>query len=90
MKIALDYDGTYTADPALWDAFIASAKSRGHTVIIVSCRYDTPENREETLVPGCSAILCNGSAKRWFCEDRRGCKFDIWIDDLPQTILEGI
>lgn len=90
MKIALDYDGTYTADPGLWDLFIATARERGHTVIIVSCRRDTPENRESVRVPGCSTILCNMAAKRWYCETYRGCKFDIWIDDLPQTILEGI
>lgn len=29
MKLALDYDGTYTAEPALWDRFIADVKAFG-------------------------------------------------------------
>ena len=38
MLIALDYDKTYTADPALWDNFVDLAQSRGHTVKIVTMR----------------------------------------------------
>ncbi len=30
MLIALDYDGTYTADPGLWHPFIAASRARGH------------------------------------------------------------
>lgn len=32
MKLALDYDGTYTRDPDLWDTFIAAAQ--GHRIDI--------------------------------------------------------
>jgi len=39
MLIALDYDGTYTEDPVLWDLFISTAKERGHDVKILTMRY---------------------------------------------------
>jgi hypothetical protein len=90
MKIALDFDGTYDRAPAVWDAFIFFAKQHGHTVIVVTSREDTPENREIVKVPGCTVIFTNRSAKRWYCETQRNCKFDIWIDDLPETILQGL
>ena len=38
MRIALDYDGTYTADPDLWDKFINSCRDK-HDVWI----DDNPE-----------------------------------------------
>lgn len=39
MKIALDYDDTYTKDPELWDSFIAEAKERMHEVTFVTLRF---------------------------------------------------
>lgn len=89
MKIALDFDNTYDRDQPLWDRFIADCKQHGHTVIIVSCRRDTEENREIVKVPGCTSILTSLAPKRLYCEQTRGCKFDIWIDDLPETITQG-
>jgi hypothetical protein len=38
MKIALDYDGTYTVDPQFWEDFITLAKVRGHEVVCVTKR----------------------------------------------------
>lgn len=89
MKIAIDFDGTYTAMPLLFDRFITDLKLSGHTVIVVTSRRDTPENREIVQVPGCSVIFTGLVAKRWYCEQQRNIKFDIWIDDLPESITQG-
>ncbi len=89
MKIALDFDGTYDLDPPLWDRFIANAREFGHTVIVVTSRRDTPENREIVQVPHCTVIFTGLVAKRWYCETHRGCKFDVWIDNLPESITQG-
>ena len=38
MIIALDYDGTYTRAPRLWDDFIALADAGGYSVVVVTMR----------------------------------------------------
>lgn len=89
MKIALDYDETYTADPYLWDPFIRSAKYRGHSVTFVTFRYG-PDNayREDNNADiksdaerlGIDIVFCNHHQKS-HC-----FKADIWIDDMPILI----
>lgn len=41
MNIALDYDGTYTADPDMWLRFVEEAQAAGHKVFIVTMRYES-------------------------------------------------
>jgi hypothetical protein len=78
MIIALDYDKTYTADPALWDNFIQSAKDRGHSVKIVTMRY-TSEPIESVPV---DVVYTSRKAKATVF------KADIWIDDSPSWIFQ--
>jgi len=87
LRIALDYDGTYTADSELWDAFIALARARGHLVLCVSCRRPTAENYEECKVP-VPIHFTSLAAKDWHMK-QRGLPIDIWIDDEPRAITEG-
>lgn len=91
LTIAIDYDGTYTAAPEMWSTFIEDAQRRGHRVIMVTCRRDTEENREDCRIPGIlwnSHYFTNLSSKKWFL-DQRGVKVDIWIDDEPETVEKG-
>lgn len=88
MRFALDFDGTYTAAPELWDRFIADARGQGHQVWIVTARRDTDENRELVKVDGCFTVFTNLVSKLRHCE-QRGLKIDVWIDDDPRVILEG-
>ncbi len=84
MKIALDYDETYTADPGLWDLFIAEAQRRGHLVQIVSFRFDFGDNRdiEETAAAlAISVVYTNARQKQHAVEA------DIWIDDSPESVV---
>ena len=79
MLIALDYDKTYTADPMLWDSFIAQATERGHIVHIVTMRNHAGEAILDAPAP---VIYTDRKAKHRFINA------DIWIDDSPHWILQ--
>lgn len=87
--IALDYDGTYTADPDMWNRVIELFKSYGWRVLVVTARRDTEENVAEVQVPGCSVVFTRLSPKEWFMRENRGINVDIWIDDDPNVIING-
>src|SRR5271154_1151566 len=77
MKIALDYDNTYTRDPELWNMFCAAAIQRKHTVTIVTSRHpDTPVE----LLSMLPVVYCGFKAKR------EQFSADVWIDDDPLYI----
>ena len=86
MRIALDYDGSYTADPALWDAFIASARLRGHEVHLVTMRAESEPVRLGAHVD--RIHYTDRKAKRPYME-ARGLPVQVWIDDMPDFILQG-
>jgi hypothetical protein len=92
MKIALDYDHTYSSNPKLWDKFIDLARMAGEDIRIVTARdwqHDrTPFLRElEGKLP---VVYTAGVAKRWYCQHfTDGFVPDIWIDDRPESILEN-
>lgn len=90
MRIGLDYDNTYSADPRLWRKFIDAARDYGHDVRIVTARDDRFDRTVDmvNLERWCQVVYTRGTAKRWFCQ--RFCDDfvpDIWIDDLPESIL---
>jgi hypothetical protein len=89
MRIALDYDMTYSLDPQLWQTFGKIARAEGHDVRIVTARNDefdrtAPLIAAERHFP---VIYCRGIAKKWFL-DHFGDGFipDVWIDDKPESI----
>lgn len=94
LRIAVDYDDTFTADPNLISNFIKEAKSAGHTVYMVTARRETEEN--------CDQI--NADLDHWCCQvpiiftsleskliacQRRGVQIDIWMDDDPRSLVNG-
>jgi hypothetical protein len=81
MRIALDYDGTYTADPEFWGRFCDLAKRAGHSVVCITMRY--PTEPIEVPIP---VIYTSRQAKVTFMEER-GEKVDVWIDDSPNWLL---
>lgn len=83
MNIALDYDGTYTRDPELWDTFVSGAGARGHDVFMVTMRYP----HEEIKGP-CRVIYTSRQAKLPFVSEL-GIVVHIWIDDKPHFIYDG-
>lgn len=78
LNIALDWDGTYTADPELWDAFIKLAQSRGHRVTFVTLR----DAILEPINMNAPTVYCSRTAKA------KHFNADIWIDDRPRWITE--
>lgn len=85
MRIALDYDGTYTADPAFWGAVKALAEERGHEMFFVTKRGES--NKGFLDVAGWQAHHADRIAKMRFCREE-GIRVDIWIDDDPINIFE--
>lgn len=81
MIIAIDYDGTYTADPHLWNGFMQAAVDAGHRIICVTMRR--PD--EPAAIP-CEVIYTARRAKVRFMEEI-GQKVDVWIDDAPHWLL---
>jgi hypothetical protein len=82
MKIALDYDETYTRDPALFDCFIAMAVKNGHDLRIVTSRFPSEE------VPSIGPLIYYTSRKpkgQYLANEQ--WLPDIWIDDAPQRIF---
>ena len=84
MLIALDYDGTYTADRPLWDEFAREARRRGHEVIIVTARYEAGEQLSDA--GEMRVCYTNRQPKRKYLRDLHGLVPDVWIDDAPETI----
>lgn len=92
VKIAVDYDQTYTSDPELWKDFMDKAAARGHQVFIVTARseeLDNCETLEFLYEEGFEVYYTNGVAKRFWCLHNGPGVVDIWIDDKPQNILEN-
>lgn len=92
MKIALDYDNTYSADPVFWFAVIRLARRLGHDIRIVTARDErfdrtAPLVEAESILP---VIYTRGIAKKWFCEHfGDGFVPDVWIDDKPESVISN-
>lgn len=88
LLIALDYDGTYTADPKFWLEFIKFATARGHEVIVATMRNDDEldDMCDELFEVVNRVIPTNRNAKRTFLKSF-GIEPHIWIDDQPHFIV---
>jgi len=90
MLISLDYDGTYTEAPEMWNEFISNAVSHGHEIIVVTMRYEETEGTivKYDLERKVSQIIFTGrQGKREFLR-KLNLEPDVWIDDQPEYILD--
>ena len=87
LVIALDYDGTYTEDPDLWNDFIASALGRGHEVVFVTGRFGIEKIRN---VPFGIPIHYTGLRCKANYMEEAGIDVDIIIDDNPEYWTDDI
>ena len=87
MKIALDYDETFTADKELWTAFVRAARARGHSVTFVTFRFENLDRYGgNSDIMGDAAMLgidvvFSGGRQKSHCFEA-----DIWVDDKPVFI----
>lgn len=95
MRIGLDFDNTLTADPQLFAGFVNFAKSRGHSVVLVTARRDNHENRatvqdflESAGFPEITAFYTGLKSKIAFMK-QAGLPVDVWIEDDPLTCALG-
>lgn len=89
MKIALDYDGTYTLDEPFWIDFIRLCKGRNHDIRIVTMRDDNQANQELVVYFarfGVPVIFTSKKQKREHCNEI-DWQPQIWIDDSPEFIV---
>ena len=93
LTISIDFDRTFAADPSLWGEFARQAKADGNTVVMVSRREDTPEDRQtvtDTLGDYADAfsqvMLVGGDTLKDDAAKAAGIDVDVWVDDSPQTV----
>jgi len=91
--IGLDFDCTFTSDIEFWRLFVQLCVKRGHQVVLVTARHDTPENHAlvrdviggPTLLQLAGVVFTSRGPKRPHATER-GFQIDIWIDDLPEFV----
>jgi len=89
MLIALDYDGTYTKDPALWAAFIELAHDHGHEIIGVTMRaMKEAESMASAYQDGVDSLIFTNRMAKKDCVERSGLVVDVWIDDTPEWLFK--
>lgn len=84
MIISLDYDETFTRDPAMWRQVIETAQIAGHMVVCVTARHEPPDPEREPEIP-CNVFCTGGTPKRAFMQGK-GIHVHVWIDDMPEFI----
>ena len=88
MTIAIDFDDTFTRDPALWRGFVMMCKNKGHKPIMVTMRYSTQHGGMEDAIElfGAENVYFTGHFLKKNFMERQNIHVDIWIDDMPETI----
>ena len=82
--IAIDYDGTFSADQLLWRQFIRSATALGAHVLICTGRAFPPDDTP----PGVEVHCTGGQAKADYLASI-GITVNVWIDDDPGSIIQN-
>ncbi|MFY0656356.1 MAG: hypothetical protein JXR12_06370 [Neptunomonas phycophila] len=90
VRVALDFDDTYTKDPATWQKLVSTMKEAGWDVRIVTFRddvggYNNHDIKAAASVMDLPIIFTAGKQKSVFCR-KVGFVPSFWIDDLPYLI----
>lgn len=90
LLFALDFDGTYTEDPELWNNFITLLKQKGHSVIVATMRYPSEAGPvREALEDKVDAIIYTSRKAKYEEVQKQGYTPNIWIDDMPHFLFQG-
>ena len=91
LTIAIDFDQTSTANPALWKNFIVEAKEMwGYEVVCVTGRSDEGQwgNEVREALNGLIPIVFAGHLWKRDAAEKAGYQIDIWIDDNPEYVAK--
>jgi hypothetical protein len=86
ITVAIDYDGTWTADPEAFAAFANLLRKRGHRVIIVTARVSGIGEVHFHCQQHVDRILASGADYKRDYATAQGERVSIWIDDMPGMI----
>lgn len=86
MTIAIDWDGSFTEDPALWLTFALEARKRSHRVIIVTGRKASEHAELVENTPVWMELFFTGGQTKDRFMRKQGIIVDVWIDNDPWTI----
>lgn len=95
MLIAVDYDGTFTADPDFWRQMVALGRARGHEFVCVTGRSDermlTDPSRHwgdevRAGIAGLMPIVFAGDDYKSEAAVKAGYKVNVWCDDHPEWV----
>ena len=84
MKISIDYDNTFSADPEGWRQVIDLMISRGHEVICITKR---PAWKMQEVIDSVPVKVIGADRFKIEAATMAGHKVDVWIDDKPETII---
>ena len=94
MRISIDYDDTYTKDPLMWNWFAKSALDRGHEVYCVSARgwqhMDDPKNTIGRIIGADNCFGTGMKPKKEYMWEAHKINIDVWIDDMPEMIVNHV
>lgn len=85
LLIAVDYDGTYSADPETFDLVVSEFQSNGHECIMVTARGKQDLVKVNPNL-GLKVYYTEGELKDPFMRDNHTIEVDIWIEDRPQSV----
>ena len=89
MLFAIDYDGTYTGDPILFNVMMDLMLQRGHEYVLVTQRgIEHNEGIRKVIPENMTIINCPGVPK-WMAVLQAGLKVDVWIEDNPHALFNG-
>lgn len=98
MLVAIDFDGTFAADPDFWRCVVELGRSRGHSFVLVTGRGDHVMRSDPSrhwgdevrqTVNGLLPIVFAGHdrTKRQAAAEA-GFQPDVWVDDYPESVGE--
>lgn len=86
LTIAIDWDGTYNADPDLFKDIIELIKLKGHKVVIVTGRSECTGQEIKNEMINVAPVVFAGDNWKKNAAIAMGYEIDVWIDDLPESI----
>ena len=91
MNIAIDFDGTFGADPMMFRAIVRIMRAYGHTPIMVTQRCAKHEEEIQSIVklPHLPIIFASGQTKEAAAR-AAGYEVAIWIDDNPESVVTAL